>query len=53
MSSLHYDGPRNVLCTPASMSDDVRIKPTPEPTPTDLGSGAGTRTQQGHASHGQ
>ena len=34
MSSFHYDGPRNVLCTPASMSRDVRIEPTPEPTPT-------------------
>jgi hypothetical protein len=36
MSSLHYDGPRNVLCTPASMSDDVRIQPTPEPTPSSI-----------------
>jgi len=34
MSSFHYDGPRNVLCTPAPMSRDVRIPPTPEPTPT-------------------
>jgi hypothetical protein len=33
MSSFHYDGPRNVLCTLASMSTDVRIQPTPEPTP--------------------
>jgi hypothetical protein len=33
MSSFHYDGPRNVLCTPAAMSRDVRIQPTPEPTP--------------------
>ena len=33
MSSFTYDGPRNVLCTPASMSTDVRTQPTPEPTP--------------------
>ena len=33
MSSFHYDGPRNVLCTPAPMSDDVRIEPAPKPTP--------------------
>jgi hypothetical protein len=33
MSSFTYDGPRNVLCTPAPMSPDVRIQPTPEPTP--------------------
>jgi hypothetical protein len=33
MSAFTYDGPRNVLCTLASMSTDVRIQPTPEPTP--------------------
>jgi hypothetical protein len=33
MSSFTYHGPRNVLCTPASMSTDVHIQPTPEPTP--------------------
>jgi hypothetical protein len=33
MSSFHYDGPRNVLCTPAPMSPNVHIQPTPEPTP--------------------
>ncbi len=32
-SSFTYDGPQNVLCTPAPMSGDVRIQPTPEPTP--------------------
>jgi hypothetical protein len=32
MSSFHYGGPRNVLCTPALMSRDVRIQLTPEPT---------------------
>src|SRR5450759_3980380 len=37
MSSFHYDGPRNVLCTPAPMSRDVRIQPTPEPTPVWVG----------------
>src|SRR5665647_1811913 len=36
MSSFHYDGARNVLCTPASMSRDVRIQPTPQPTPWSL-----------------
>jgi hypothetical protein len=34
MSSFTYDGPRNVLCTPAPMSGDGRIQPTPEPTLT-------------------
>ena len=36
MFSFTYGGPRNVLCTPASMSTNVRIQPTPEPTPTDF-----------------
>jgi hypothetical protein len=33
MSSFHYDGPQNVLCSPNPMSNDVRIQPPPEPTP--------------------
>jgi hypothetical protein len=32
MSSFHHDGLRNVLCTLASTSADVRIQPTREPT---------------------
>ncbi len=33
MSAFTFGGPRNVLCTPALMSRDVRSQPTPEPTP--------------------
>ena len=49
MSSFTYDGPRNVLCTPASMFTDVRIQPTPEPTPISVGTARRMTMRAEHA----